>query len=286
MSTEGLPEDAINAEENSYWRDTKLFSRDNDYLGAKKTINLSYDRNMQISIYELPYESAADEQGTLIMTYTLETIDELAKSEAAQKEDSTSPKVSLSFELNRNHLLLLNKAEFKFDETVVEVVVIEKKEAEKEAEKEDEESEETKIENEDEEAEPEVEKLEDLIQEEAAVETETISKVVPHKENIELIVKYHTVTLLTSEQKKEAKNRLKIHDKRDSDKLKNDEARNTYESLIYEFRSWLSEEENHVYMSSKDQESWYNKCNEAEEWLEDEGSHAGYKTYQTKTYDL
>lgn len=83
MSTEGLPEDAINAEENSYWRDTKLFSRDNDYLGAKKTINLSYDRNMQISIYELPYESAADEQGTLIMTYTLETIDELAKSEAA-----------------------------------------------------------------------------------------------------------------------------------------------------------------------------------------------------------
>lgn len=192
------------------------------------------------------------------MTYTLETIDELAKSEAAQKEDSTSPKVSLSFELNRNHLLLLNKAEFKFDETVVEVVVVEKKEAEKEAEKEvekeaetkDEESEDIKIENEDKAAEPEVEKLEDLIQEEAAVETETISKVVPHKENIELTVKYHTVTLLTSEQKKEAKNRLRTHDKRDSDKLKNDEARNTYESLIYEFRAWLSEEENHVYMSS------------------------------------
>lgn len=82
MSTEGLPEEAIYAEGNSYWRDTKLFSRDNDYLGAKKTINLSYDRNMQISIYELAHESADDEQGMLIMTYTLENIDELAKSEA------------------------------------------------------------------------------------------------------------------------------------------------------------------------------------------------------------
>lgn len=77
---------------------------------------------------------------------------------------------------------------------------------------------------------------------------------------------------MTAEQKKEAKSRLRAHDKRDQDKLKTDEARNGYESLIYEFRSWLSEEENHVFMESGEQETWYAKCNEAEEWLEDEGS--------------
>lgn len=28
------------------------------------------------------------------------------------------------------------------------------------------------------------------------------------------------------------------------------------------------------------------KCNEAEEWLYEDGAEAGYKEYQTKTYDL
>jgi hypothetical protein len=44
--------------------------------------------------------------------------------------------------------------------------------------------------------------------------------------------------------KKEARTRIKAQVKRDSDKDKTDEAKNTYESLIYEFRSWLTEDEN------------------------------------------
>lgn len=118
-----------------------------------------------------------------------------------------------------------------------------------------------------------------MITEEAAIETETISKIVHQKYDIKFIEKHHTLTSLTREQKKEAKSRLKTHEKRDSDKLKTDEAINIYESLIYEFKSWLSEEDNHKYLSASDQESWYNKCVDAVEWLEDDGAHAGYKTY-------
>lgn len=86
--------------------------------------------------------------------------------------------------------------------------------------------------------------------------------------------------------KKEAKTRIKAQEKRDSDKDKTDEAKNTYESLIYEFRSWLTDDENQVYVKSKDQENYVAKCNEGEDWLYDEGAEAGYKEYQTKTYDL
>jgi hypothetical protein len=54
----------------------------------------------------------------------------------------------------------------------------------------------------------------------------------------------HENRLLSDESKKEAKSRLKALEKRDTDKLKTDEAKNTYESLIYEFRTWLNEDEN------------------------------------------
>lgn len=93
-------------------------------MGAKKTINLSYDRNMLISIFQVATE--ADSEGnfkeTLLTTYVLDQIDELAKAEEALKEDTTPRKVSLYFELTRNHLLQLNKAEFKYDETVYETI--------------------------------------------------------------------------------------------------------------------------------------------------------------------
>ena len=39
-------------------------------------------------------------------------------------------------------------------------------------------------------------------------------------------------------------------EKRDSDKFKTDEAKNTFESLIYEFRGWLQDEENQKYETS------------------------------------
>lgn len=38
-----------------------LFSRDVDYLGAKKTINTYYDRNMLISIYQVSDDEGQDD---------------------------------------------------------------------------------------------------------------------------------------------------------------------------------------------------------------------------------
>lgn len=54
----------------------------------------------------------------------------------------------------------------------------------------------------------------------------------------------HGVRLLSKEQKKSALARIKALEKRDQDKFKTDEAKNTYETLIYEFRSWLQNEDN------------------------------------------
>jgi len=79
---------------------------------------------------------------------------------------------------------------------------------------------------------------------------------------------------------------MRALEKRDEDKLKNDEAKNSYESLIYEFRGWLNEDGNEVYVDEGQQEKDLEKLAVAEEWLEDEGSEAGYKEYQTRHYNL
>jgi hypothetical protein len=57
-----------------------------------------------------------------LMHITLDEIDKIAGNDIATKEGSTTPKVSLSFELTRSHLLKVNKAEVKFDELVREEI--------------------------------------------------------------------------------------------------------------------------------------------------------------------
>jgi len=47
--------------------------------------------------------------------------------------------------------------------------------------------------------------------------------------------------LLTKEQKEQARKRIKALEKRDNDKLRTDEAKNDFESLIYAFKDFLSE---------------------------------------------
>lgn len=73
------------------------------------------------------------------MDITLEEIDGIANNEIAKKEGSTTPKVSLSFELTRSHLLKINKAEVKIEEYVREEIkpkVTEVEEEEEEIKKE------------------------------------------------------------------------------------------------------------------------------------------------------
>jgi hypothetical protein len=52
---------------------------------------------------------------------------------------------------------------------------------------------------------------------------------------------------MNKDQKKAARERIKALEKRDQDKFKTDEAKNTFEALIYEFRTWLGDEDNQVY---------------------------------------
>jgi hypothetical protein len=166
----------------------------------------------------------------LLLSYFLADLDEISTSEMAKKEDSTTPKVSLSFELSRSHILTLNKAEVKIDETVVEEVVPEPKKPEDTTEDSgDENAEKT----EEEQGEAQIENLTDLLDS----EVEYTTKLVPHTIPASLNLEIHDARLLTEEQKKDAKGRIKALEKRDSDKAKTDEAKNTHESLIYEFRS-------------------------------------------------
>lgn len=67
---------------------------------------------MKIEIYH-----GQDGEGEHIATFTVNGLDEIASSELLKKEGVTKPRVTLSFELSRSGILLLNKAEAKVEET-------------------------------------------------------------------------------------------------------------------------------------------------------------------------
>jgi hypothetical protein len=82
----------------------------------------------------------------LFTTYTLNELAEIANNTVAIKEDSTKPKVSLSFELNRSHILKLTKVSAEITETVVEEIKPPKKEEIKTEDKKDEDKKESESE--------------------------------------------------------------------------------------------------------------------------------------------
>jgi hypothetical protein len=69
---------------------------------------------MQIDVYAV-HPLQKEEH---LATYVLDEIDEIASNKIATKEGSSTPKLSLQFELTRSHLLQINKAEIKIDESV------------------------------------------------------------------------------------------------------------------------------------------------------------------------
>jgi hypothetical protein len=169
------------------------------------------------------------------------------------------PKVSLSFELNRSHILLLNKLEVKVDETtmvekVIEVKPVKKVLKPKKVNKEDKEKledadkeakkEETEEEVKKEETEEEVKKEEgdeDFPVPEKVME----EKVIPHSYPFTVIdTKLNNVRLIEGGKRALAVGRMRALEKRDEDKKKNDAAKNDFESLVLEFRSWLNDDDN------------------------------------------
>lgn len=63
-----------------------------------------------------------DEKETLLATYVIDEIDDISENGKYKKENSTLPKVSLTFELTRSNILQLNKVEAKVDEQVRQAI--------------------------------------------------------------------------------------------------------------------------------------------------------------------
>ena len=76
---------------------------------------------MRLSVFRTPLlqdeETGSGEELTLLATYTFEDIGYYVHDVIGEMENTSPPKVSLFFELTRSHILKLNKAELKTDET-------------------------------------------------------------------------------------------------------------------------------------------------------------------------
>ena len=91
---------------------------------------------------------------------------------------------------------------------------------------------------------------------------------------------------LNDDQIAAAKKRIKALEKRDDEKKLTDEAKNSFESLIYEFRAFLQDDDCEAFVSDEDRMELVKKTGDFEDWLYDDGSDVGYKVYQEKHYDL
>ena len=91
---------------------------------------------------------------------------------------------------------------------------------------------------------------------------------------------------LNDDQIAAAKKRIKAHEKRDDEKKLTDEAKNSFESLIYEFRAFLQDDDCEAFVSDEDRMELVKKTGDFEDWLYDDGSDVGYKVYQEKHYEL
>jgi len=115
------------------------------------------------------------------------------------------------------------------------------------------------------------------------MEEKVIPHVYPFTDVKEKLIK---VRLLEADKKALANGRIKSLEKRDEDKKKNDAAKNDFESMVLDFRSWLSDDVNDAYTTQNEREKNIDKCNDGEDWLYGEGSNAGAKEYQSKGKEL
>lgn len=192
---------------------------------------------MKIQVEGIKTLPDGTEEAELFTTYTLSELAEIANNTIAIKEDSTKPKVSLSFELNRSHILKLTKVSAEIIETLVTEIkpkVEDKKKDEKKDEdkktdddKKEESKDETKSEEKKEDAAKEGETKEGEKKPEAEAETEAVAEPkkeykttkVPHTYSVAIKEKLHSVNLLDESQVKEAKARIRALEKRDEDKF-------------------------------------------------------------------
>lgn len=252
-------------------------------------------------------DNQPDTSGELLATFKVNGIQAVATNHVGRKEGSTKPKVSLSFELTRSGLVNLAKAEAKLEELVeyqekVKITKEETPEAEKEESEEGENVDEEKVEgekvdeekqegeaseqteNSEESVEGETEEKEPQKPEEPEYETITKTKMQPHTFPLNKIDReFEGLPLLNSTQIKQAKKRIAAFEKKDEMKLKTDEAKNNFESIMYSFRDWLQEEDNLLYVGEERQQELLAQITEDLDWLDyGDGDKAGFEEFNSK----
>mmetsp|Transcript_5138 Transcript_5138/g.3583 ORF Transcript_5138/g.3583 Transcript_5138/m.3583 type:complete len:183 (+) Transcript_5138:1557-2105(+) len=71
-----------------------------------------------------------DETSEHLATFELPDLDEISSNDIATKEDTTKPKVSLSFELSRSNIIKINKVNVSMEETKIETERVKKEKKE------------------------------------------------------------------------------------------------------------------------------------------------------------
>jgi len=204
-------------------------------------------------------EVFAGEDETLLSTFTINGIDEIAESDLQKKNGVTKPKVSLQFELTRSGLVQLNKAEAKVEETYF------------------------------------VEPTRNTTKKNATInetEDEPASEDKPAKIAKKRTIPYplnrvdkvnHGFKQLTKEEIQASKDRIRWYERKEEERARTDKAKNDFETVIYSMREWLSDHgEAHMpYIGSTEkQEELLAQLAAGEEWLVDgDGVTATYQEY-------
>lgn len=211
--------------------------------------------------------------------------------------------MALSFELNRSQILKLNKVSVDIVETKIEEIVVKKEKKgktdsysdmvddndeepadEEPADEESQTDEPTEEQTEEKTEETSEEQTDETVEEPKEKETKTVE--VPHSFDCKIEEEIHGVNLLSKDAIKDAKKRITALEKRDEDKLKNEQAKNDFETLIYGFRDWLNDSDNDQFVTSSEKDEQNTNLGTESEWLYDEGDDAGFKEYQKRGYEL
>jgi hypothetical protein len=266
--------DSISEDENDqYYKEFPLYKK-TDYLGQKKSLSLTYDRDLEIKVFKV---TTPEEKMEHLQTIRINGIQQYHTDNVKMEKNTTKPKVTLSFELSRSHIFKFVKAEAKVEETYefntsVPVETVDTNST--------------------------VSDSNSSTNSSADNETVATNSTIEYEVKTEIRNRTHSLPLyridknftgapiLSFEQHQKAAQRLRWYDNRDQEKIRTDKAKNDFEAIIYSFRDWLREESNIPFVGEAIAEAQINKLGVQEEWLEGDGDLSTYDEYTTRFKDL
>ena len=243
QKAEGVEEDDII----KYNQEIKLFNS-TDYMGKSKGLSMHYNKNMKLELFKMDTDGTEVE---LLETFTLDDVKE-------QYDESLN---LYAKDLEREK---------------------KKKEAKNANKTEEEKAQEEKKEEEEAEAPPANPKVKLSIEFSRSGYLQLTKATVGIKDRTLFLhsKQARREAQLDDESMRTAKSRLKWYTKRDENKIKTDEAKNNFESMIYTMRDWLRDDENAAYVEEAASAAYIEQLTEWEDWLYDEGSNLMYNVYE------